>query len=202
MCSRFRRRRISPGAMPSLSRSRRYHDFFVDRVSQGERVLDIGSGKGELAFDLVTISGATVVGVDHDPGHVAFRAGAFFASPGLRFVEADVLEWLPRRSLRRGRDVECSRAPRRAASSFSDASSARHHLAGSSFSGARVLNETGLSLCATRSGSSRTGIAITQSSTLTKRSSPSFPMLGLGCGELFLRWGDLVRSAACGRKLD
>src|SRR5436309_13610818 len=49
-----------------------YHDFFVGRVRPGERVLDVGSGKGELAYDLVTIAGATVVGVDNDPGHVAF----------------------------------------------------------------------------------------------------------------------------------
>src|SRR5262249_13409272 len=40
----------------------RYHDFFVERVQPGERVLDIGSGKGELAHDLVARSGALVVG--------------------------------------------------------------------------------------------------------------------------------------------
>lgn len=71
-----------------------YHDFFVDRVNAGDRVLDIGSGKGELASDLVTISGATVVGVDHDPGHVAF-ARQRFTHPNLQFFEGEVLEWLP-----------------------------------------------------------------------------------------------------------
>jgi SAM-dependent methyltransferase len=71
-----------------------YHDFFVERVNPGERVLDIGSGKGELAFDLATLADATVVGVDHDPSHLAF-ARERFAHPGLEFVEADVLEWIP-----------------------------------------------------------------------------------------------------------
>ena len=71
-----------------------YHDFFVERVGQGERVLDIGSGKGELAFDLATIASATVVGVDHDRGHLAFAQNRF-AHPDLRFVEANVLEWIP-----------------------------------------------------------------------------------------------------------
>jgi SAM-dependent methyltransferase len=71
-----------------------YHDFFVERVKAGERVLDIGSGKGELAFDLVTISGAAVVGVDHDPGHLDF-ARQRFTHPDLGFFEGDVLEWLP-----------------------------------------------------------------------------------------------------------
>jgi SAM-dependent methyltransferase len=52
-----------------------YHDFFVERVRPGERVLDIGSGKGELAHDLVVRSSATVVGVDHDPSQLEFRAG-------------------------------------------------------------------------------------------------------------------------------
>jgi ubiquinone/menaquinone biosynthesis C-methylase UbiE len=59
-----------------------YHDFFVERVNQGERVLDIGSGKGELAFDLATLAGATVVGVDHDPSHLAFTHERF-PHPGL-----------------------------------------------------------------------------------------------------------------------
>jgi SAM-dependent methyltransferase len=71
-----------------------YHDFFVERVRPGERVLDIGSGKGELAYDLVTVSGATVVGVDNDPSHLEF-ARSRFAHRALRFYEADVLEWLP-----------------------------------------------------------------------------------------------------------
>jgi SAM-dependent methyltransferase len=71
-----------------------YHDFFVERVRPGDRVLDIGSGKGELAYDLVTRAGASVVGVDHDPGHVAF-ARARFDHERLEFLEGDVLVGLP-----------------------------------------------------------------------------------------------------------
>jgi SAM-dependent methyltransferase len=71
-----------------------YHDFFVERVNAGERVLDIGSGKGEVAFDLVTISGAVVVGIDHDPHHLAF-ARSRFDHPNLEFYEGDVLGWIP-----------------------------------------------------------------------------------------------------------
>jgi SAM-dependent methyltransferase len=72
----------------------RYHDFFVERVRPGERVLDIGSGKGELAADLVERAGATVVGIDHDPHHLAF-ARAHFAGERLRFEAGDALEGLP-----------------------------------------------------------------------------------------------------------
>ena len=71
-----------------------YHDFFVERVRPGERVLDLGSGKGELAHDLVARSGATVVGVDHDPSHLAF-ARARFRDERLEFREGDLQENLP-----------------------------------------------------------------------------------------------------------
>lgn len=82
------------GGVHVKHRLTRYHDFFVDRVRPGERVLDIGSGKGELAYDLVTRSGATVVGVDYDPRHLAF-ARSRFAHDGLEFREGNVLEELP-----------------------------------------------------------------------------------------------------------
>ena len=71
-----------------------YHDFFIERVNEGERVLDIGSGKGELAFDLATVAGATVVGVDHDRGHLEFAQNRF-PHPDLRFIEANAIEWIP-----------------------------------------------------------------------------------------------------------
>jgi SAM-dependent methyltransferase len=71
-----------------------YHDFFVERVRAGERVLDIGTGKGELAYDLVVRAGARVVGVDHDPSHLAF-ARDHYLHDGLEFLDGDVLAGLP-----------------------------------------------------------------------------------------------------------
>jgi SAM-dependent methyltransferase len=71
-----------------------YHDFFVERINDGERVLDVGTGKGEVAFDLVTLSGAVVVGVDHDPHHLAFARNRF-RHRNLDFHEGDVLTSLP-----------------------------------------------------------------------------------------------------------
>jgi ubiquinone/menaquinone biosynthesis C-methylase UbiE len=72
----------------------RYHDFFVDRVHAGERVLDIGCGKGELAHDLADRAGATVVGIDVNPWSLAF-ARERFAHPNVTFVEADALSYVP-----------------------------------------------------------------------------------------------------------
>ena len=71
-----------------------YHEFFVERVRQGERVLDVGCGKGELAHDLVVRAGAVVTGIDVNRRSLAF-ARERFAGPGLEFVEADAREWLP-----------------------------------------------------------------------------------------------------------
>jgi SAM-dependent methyltransferase len=82
------------GGVHPKHRLTRYHDFFVERVRKGERVLDIGSGKGELAHDLVVRAGATVVGVDHDPSHLAF-ARSHFVDEQLEFVAGDVLENVP-----------------------------------------------------------------------------------------------------------
>ena len=45
----------------------RYHDFFVERIHEGERVLDVGCGKGELAYDVAERAKAQVVAVDSSP---------------------------------------------------------------------------------------------------------------------------------------
>jgi 2-polyprenyl-3-methyl-5-hydroxy-6-metoxy-1,4-benzoquinol methylase len=72
----------------------RYHDFFVDRVQPGERVLDVGCGKGELAHDLATRAQADVTGIDVSAAALAF-ARKRFASERLELVQADAFEWLP-----------------------------------------------------------------------------------------------------------
>lgn len=82
------------GGVHAKHRLTRYHDFFVERVRPGERVLDVGAGKGELAYDLVVRAGAQVVGVDNNPWHVRF-ARSRFRHERLQFVEADVLEATP-----------------------------------------------------------------------------------------------------------
>jgi SAM-dependent methyltransferase len=82
------------GGVHPKHRLTRYHDFFVERVRPGERVLDIGSGKGELAHDLVVRAGARVVGVDHDPSHLAF-AQSHYPHSDLEFRAGNVLEELP-----------------------------------------------------------------------------------------------------------
>ena len=72
----------------------RYHDFFVDRVHEGERVLDVGCGKGELAYDLAERGGATVVAIDASPWMLEF-ARARFTHPRVTYVQADAVDYAP-----------------------------------------------------------------------------------------------------------
>jgi 2-polyprenyl-3-methyl-5-hydroxy-6-metoxy-1,4-benzoquinol methylase len=71
-----------------------YHDFFVANVRTGERVLDIGCGKAELAYDLAQRAGANVTGIDVDRAYLAF-ARARFVHPRLELIEADATTSLP-----------------------------------------------------------------------------------------------------------
>ena len=71
-----------------------YHDFFVERVERGERVLDVGCGYGAVAFSLATRAGATVTGIDLDPANIAM-ATARFRHGGLTFVAGDATRDVP-----------------------------------------------------------------------------------------------------------
>lgn len=82
------------GGVHAKHRVTGYHDFFVERVHPGERVLDVGCGKGELAYDLADRAGVVVVGIDIDRAYLAFARGRF-VHPRLTFVEADALAELP-----------------------------------------------------------------------------------------------------------
>jgi SAM-dependent methyltransferase len=82
------------GGVHVKHRVTRYHDFFVARVRPGERVLDVGCGKGELARDLAERAAAEVVGIDDDPSHLAF-ARARSAHPRVTYLEGTVPAALP-----------------------------------------------------------------------------------------------------------
>lgn len=85
--------RYGEGVHPK-HRLMRYHDFFIDRVRTGERVLDVGCGKGEMAFDMAERGGASVVGIDVNPAYLAF-ARSNFAHPRVEYLEHDVYDGLP-----------------------------------------------------------------------------------------------------------
>lgn len=72
----------------------RYHDFFVERIRQGECVLDVGCGNGALTHDIAEKTGAQVMGIDIDPGCIRF-ARERHAHPNATYFEGDALQDLP-----------------------------------------------------------------------------------------------------------
>src|SRR5436309_14132633 len=64
----------------------KYHDFFVERIAPGERVLDVGCGYGAVAHSIAQRAGATVVGIDADAGNVV-NARRRFPHASLEFIE-------------------------------------------------------------------------------------------------------------------
>lgn len=72
-----------------------YHDFFLHNIKQGGAVLDIGCGKGELAFDIAAkISGSSVTGIDISPENIEI-AQRKYSAKNLVFHEGDALSVLP-----------------------------------------------------------------------------------------------------------
>jgi SAM-dependent methyltransferase len=86
------------GGVHAKHRLMRYHDFFVERVGPGERVLDVGCGKGELAYDLADRAGAEVVAVDYSPWALEF-ARQHFRHPRIAYVQADAAAYVPDRDV-------------------------------------------------------------------------------------------------------
>lgn len=73
----------------------RYHDFFIDRIADGERVLDVGCGYGAVARDIAAARPAsTVVGMDMNQPRLA-QARAAANPPNLSFVEGDATRTVP-----------------------------------------------------------------------------------------------------------
>jgi SAM-dependent methyltransferase len=68
-----------------------YHDFFVERIRDGERVLDVGCGKAELARDLAERAGAHVTGLDLNESYLRFARARPHAR--LELVQGDAHEY-------------------------------------------------------------------------------------------------------------
>jgi SAM-dependent methyltransferase len=82
------------GGVHAKHRLTAYHDFFVERIGPGERVLDIGCGKGELAADIARRTGAHVTGLDLKQSSLDL-AGTQEGGDALELVQGDALTWTP-----------------------------------------------------------------------------------------------------------
>ncbi len=75
----------------------RYHDFFVERIQQGDKVLDLGCGRGELAADIAERAGGDVLAIDMNAESIAV-ARSRYDQPGLEFAVGEAFSDLPRRA--------------------------------------------------------------------------------------------------------
>lgn len=82
------------GGLHTKHRHLRYHDFFVQRVRPGERVLDIGCGNGAVAYDIAEQAGAEVTGIDLHLPYIE-QARRQFRHPRVRYLLGDALTDLP-----------------------------------------------------------------------------------------------------------
>lgn len=81
------------GGLHPKHRLTRYHDFFVERIRPGDRVLDLGCGVGALAASIAERSGARVTGMDWSADNLdkaRARASAGSASERLSFIAGDI----------------------------------------------------------------------------------------------------------------
>ncbi len=85
------------GGVHPKHRLMRYHDFFVERVRSGERVLDLGCGYGAVAFSLASRAGAIVTGIDLAEENIAM-ARMHFQHSNLRFMVGDARRDIPENS--------------------------------------------------------------------------------------------------------
>jgi 2-polyprenyl-3-methyl-5-hydroxy-6-metoxy-1,4-benzoquinol methylase len=67
-----------------------YHQFFVERLEQGDSVLDIGCGYGAVAFSMAK-AGALVTGIDID-GNNIHEAKKRYRHENLKFLLGDITE--------------------------------------------------------------------------------------------------------------
>ncbi|MCG2690382.1 class I SAM-dependent methyltransferase [Candidatus Parcubacteria bacterium] len=68
-----------------------YHQFFLNNIKAGERVLDIGCGQGFLSFSIAQ-KAKEVIGIDINKKNIA-QASKKFALPNLKFVLGDILKY-------------------------------------------------------------------------------------------------------------
>lgn len=78
------------GGIHSKHRHTKYHDFFVNRVQRGEKVIDVGCGVGFLAYDMAKNAQALVTGIELSGENIAF-ARSRFSHPNITFVQGNAI---------------------------------------------------------------------------------------------------------------
>lgn len=74
----------------------KYHDYFIERIEPGSKVLDVGCGHGVVSRSIATrVKSVTVVGVELSKKNFDIASSGIM-QPNLRFVNADARDGLPK----------------------------------------------------------------------------------------------------------
>jgi 2-polyprenyl-3-methyl-5-hydroxy-6-metoxy-1,4-benzoquinol methylase len=68
-----------------------YHQFFVDNIKEGDRVLDIGCGNGALTFDLAQ-KAKEVIGIDLSYENIKI-AKENYSAPNIEYIIGDAIKY-------------------------------------------------------------------------------------------------------------
>jgi len=66
-----------------------YHSFFVNNVGENDSVLDLGSGRGDVTYDVAKKTKKTVIGVELNPNNVKY-AKSKYNKLNLVFVKGNI----------------------------------------------------------------------------------------------------------------
>jgi len=81
------------GGLHTKHRHMKYHDFFMNRISKEDRVIDIGCGIGIVAYDVAQVA-EQVVGMDFNEASILY-ARENYQRDNLQFRIGDALKVLP-----------------------------------------------------------------------------------------------------------
>jgi SAM-dependent methyltransferase len=81
------------GGVHPKHRLMQYHRFFTTKLSKGEKVIDIGSGRGYLSYEM-SKTGAEVTGIELSQKNVN-KANSLYKNPNLKFILGDAWKDLP-----------------------------------------------------------------------------------------------------------
>ena len=81
------------GGLHPKHRLMNYHMFFVNNLSKGDRVLDIGCGNGALLKDIALKTDAPAVGVEISEDNVRSAKKMLSALPNVEIVKSDIREY-------------------------------------------------------------------------------------------------------------
>lgn len=74
----------------------KYHDFFVENVEDGESVIDLGSGRGDVTYDVANKTSGYVLGIEINHHNIQYAQTAY-RKHNLRFMRGDLYANIPER---------------------------------------------------------------------------------------------------------